>query len=387
MGKRSHRILYGAIGIAALLAAAALFVVKRPLPVHVAILEKNVSIAVFGLGTVEARILSKVGFEVAGALAGLDADHGDKVQAGMPLARLASAQQEARLTKAQAGVLKAEAALKVAEAGVARARAILAQKKVSSRRKQELRARNAVSTEAAEEAKTDEEVAAADLAVALGGLEVERAAVEDAKAQRGVEEAALDQHVLRAPFDAVVVKRHAEMGSVVRAGDPILTLVAADSIWALAYVDESRAGAIQTGQAVQVRLRSLPRETFQGRVARIDIESDRVSEERRVYVACERCPEAFHLGEQAEVVIHTASLAEALLVPERAVDGYDGARGTVWTVEDGKLRRRSIEFDGATLDSRLVVAGGLPPGARVVVSARGEMRDGRPATVAEDGPS
>lgn len=64
-------------------------------------------------------------------------------------------------------------------------------------------------------------------------------------------------------------------------------------------MDESRAGGVEVGQAAEVRLRSLPHETFAGHVARIDIESDRVSEERRVHVACDRCPPRFHLGEQA----------------------------------------------------------------------------------------
>ena len=35
-----------------------------------------------------------------------------------------------------------------------------------------------------------------------------------------------------------------------------------------------------------------PNQVFQARVVRIGIESDRVSEERRVYVKCEQCPVA-----------------------------------------------------------------------------------------------
>ena len=97
----------------------------------------------------------------------------------------------------------------------------------------------------------------------------------------------------------------------IKAGDPIFTLVAAGSIWALAYIDESRAGAIKEGQPAEVRLRSLPHQVFPARVVRIGIESDRVTEERRVYVKCEQCPVRFHLGEQAEVLITVATLPKA----------------------------------------------------------------------------
>ena len=47
---------------------------QRPLGVHVAQIEKDVPIQVFGLGTVEAQTLSKVGFETAGTLVELKVD-------------------------------------------------------------------------------------------------------------------------------------------------------------------------------------------------------------------------------------------------------------------------------------------------------------------------
>ena len=154
------------------------------------------------------------------------------------------------------------------------------------------------------------------------------------------EKAILDQHTLLAPFDALVIERHKELGTVIKAGDPIFTLIASGSVWALAYVDESRAGAIKEGQPAEVRLRSLPQQVFPAKVVRIGIESDRVSEERRVYVKCDVCPVRFHLGEQAEVLIQVATLEKAMLVPEAAVTGFDGSKGTVWTVENGRLARR-----------------------------------------------
>jgi HlyD family secretion protein len=46
----------------------------RPIPVKVARVVENVPVRVFGLGTVEARVLSKIGFEVGAAIAELGAD-------------------------------------------------------------------------------------------------------------------------------------------------------------------------------------------------------------------------------------------------------------------------------------------------------------------------
>ncbi len=138
------------------------------------------------------------------------------------------------------------------------------------------------------------------------------------------------------------------------------------------------------GQPAEVRLRSLPGQMIRGHVTRIDIESDRVSEERRVYVACDQCPESFHLGEQAEVFITTTVLDEALLVPETAVEIFDGTHGKIWTVRNGELRRREVTFGHRTLDSRLEVIDGLPDGAHVVSKLRPGLREGRAAKTVED---
>ena len=384
MRKHLFRYLLLLLGAGATTAVVFLIIFMRPLPVDVARPAGNVPIQIFGLGTVEARILSKVGFEVGAALVELNADNGDRVRKGDVLARLNSAEQEARVAKAKAGIVNAEATIKMAEAAVGKARAVLAQKKQMNQRKQALVVRKTVSAEAAEEAQMEQEVAAAELAVAISDIEVARAALEDAKAQFDMETVLLDHHVLKAPYNGIIVQRHKELGSVLSPGEVLFTLVAPETVWTLAYVDEASAGDLRVNQPAEVRLRSLPGQVFEGHVTRIDIESDRVSEERRVYIACDRCPESFHLGEQAEVFITTGILDKAILVPEAAVEHFSGIRGMVWTVEDGELQRREVTFGQRTLDSRLEITGGLPEGARVVNRLRPGLREGRAAKILEE---
>lgn len=360
-----------------------LFVTMRPVTVDVVHPERDVTIQVFGLGTVEARIVSRVGFEVGAALTELTVDHGDSVAKGDVLARLHATQQEARVARAEAAALGAEVSVRKAEANVERARAVLAQRQAANVRKQALIESSAVSPQAAEEAKRDEDVAAAELKVALAEVEVARAQDADARAALAQEKTVLDLHVLTSPFDAVVVERHMEAGSVVKPGDVIFTLMAPETVWGLAYVDEARAGPITEGQEAEVRLRSLPAATFHARVARIGIESDRVNEERRVWVKCEECPPRVFLGEQAEVRITVAHLDNALLVPEAAVTGFDGLKGTVWVVRDGALARAELTFGHQSEDARLEVVDGLSDGDRVVAAIVPGLRVGRMARVRE----
>ncbi len=225
-------------------------------------------------------------------------------------------------------------------------------------------------------------MAAAELAVALSDVDVAQARLADARAQLDYENVLLDQHVLRAPYDAIVAKRHRELGSVLKAGETLFTLVDAATVWALAYVDESRAGDIRVDQPAEIRLRSLPRTAIPGHVARIDIESDRVNEERRVFVECNQCPETFHLGEQAEVIITTTELAEATLIPETAVTEFDGTSGKIWVVNDHKLQLLAVQFGSMTLDGRLQIITAIPDGALAVTELHSGLREGRRAKMA-----
>ena len=384
LNRRLQAVLAAVVAIAAIAGTYA-YMSRRAIEVKVSGVEASVPIRVFGLGTVEARVVSKIGFETGAAIAELHADHGDIVEQGQVLAKLHATQQEAKVAKAKAAMLTAEAALKKADANVTKARAILAQRLEVNKRKQQLVSRQATSTQAAEEAQRDEDVAKADVLVAESDVEVVKAQLADASAQLAYEKAIADQHTLIAPFGALVIDRQKELGTVVKASDTIFTLVATDSIWALAYIDESRAGAINEGQPVEVRLRSLPNQVFPARVVRIGIESDRVTEERRVYVKCEQGPVRFYLGEQAEVLIHVATLKQARLVPEAAVSAYDGSKGTVWTVEDGRMRRRVVSFGHRTEDARLEIKAGLPSDALVVTETDASFQEGRAARVAREG--
>jgi HlyD family secretion protein len=372
-----------AIGMLAAIVAGIAIFTNRPIAVAVASVEENVPVRVFGLGTVEARVLSKIGFEVGATLTELNADHGDRVTKGEVLARLSAGEQEAKVAKARAAQEIAEVNIKRAEANLEKARAVLTQRQDANRRKQTLVGRDIVSQQVAEEAARDEAVAKADVVVAESEIASARAQLTDAKAQVQFEETLLRHRTLVAPYDAIVIERHKELGTVVKAGDPIFTLIAAGSYWGLAYVDEARAGFINEGQRVDARLRSRPQEAFTGKVERIGLESDRVTEERRVYIKGDNPPPRVFLGEQVEFLITVAQLDKALLVPEAAVHGYNAREGKVWTVEGGRLRQRLVKFRHRTEDARLEIVDALPEGVRVVTRVESGFRDGRAVRVSE----
>jgi HlyD family secretion protein len=363
--------------LAVIVAGAAWTVLLKPVEVQVVRTENDVPIQVFGLGTVEAQIVSQVGFEAAGTLVELHADHGDSVKAGALLARLDSREQEARVAQGRAAVTQAEAAVEQAVANVDRAQAVLKEKLLTNERRQELVQRGTASQQVADESQAAADVARADLAQARSAVGVARANLDQAKAALAFEEARLAKFNLYAPYDALVIKRHRELGSALTANEQVFTLVDPATIWGLAYIDEARAGAIEIGQPAEVIHRSAPEHRISATVVRIEIESDRVNEEYQVYVRCGGCPLPFHLGEQIEVQITVARLPSARLVKMNSLMNIKGRQATAWTVENGRLQQREVTLGHRTLDGRVEIAGGVPEGAEIVNGSISGLRVGR----------
>lgn len=356
---------------------------NAPVAVTVAATERNVEARIFGIGTIEAQISAKIGFQIAGRIVSLDADQGQILEAGKIIARLEGSVQQARVQKAQVATQQSETGLAKAKALLTRAQVNYEQKQAIADRRQALVDKGAATREATDEARTQAEIAKADVLVAEAEVSVATVGRKDTAASSAIEAAVLDQHALMTPFRARIIARLKEEGSAVNPAEPVFSIVAPETIWVRAYIDEAMAGAVKLGQTSLVRLRSEPNNAVEAEVVRIDEENDRVTEERRVYVRCRKCsPEhmARNLGEQAEVEIVTRTIEQGVFVPLYAIGKYNGRTGLVWTLEKGKLARRELKFAERLLDGRVLVAEPLPDNVSIVIDRdQSGFREGRTA--------
>jgi HlyD family secretion protein len=88
-----------------------------------------------------------------------------------------------------------------------------------------------------------------------------------------------------------------------------------------------------------------------------------------------------YLGEQAEVRITTGQRETALMVPEVAITGFDGHRGRVWLVRDGRLTEAELTFGARDDRGRVEATGGVPDGALVVALPPKGASEGRLARI------
>jgi HlyD family secretion protein len=380
---RSKLVIMSAVAIAFLAIGGAVGFARHQTPeVMVVAARDDIPGLIYGLGTIEPRVMSRLGFAVTGTLAAIVVDHGDRVPTGYVLARLDTQQQDARLEQAQAETARALANVELARAQLERSHALLARRQATDRRKQLLVRSGSVAIETAEKAHTDLQVAVADVAVAESNRQVATSALTSAGAAAKVEQALRDLHVIAAPYAALVVDRLVEPGTIMVPGQAVLTLADPESIWVELYVDEAAAGGLAVGMPVEMKLRSRSGKTFGGRIARIGIEADRVGSDRRIYTAFDRIPDHFTFGEQVEGLI-TVTHPNLVTIPEEAIVRQAGRTG-VWTVKDGRTHWERIALGRRFADGRREVMDGLVVGTMVVGrSGTDRMSEGARILMAE----
>jgi HlyD family secretion protein len=240
-------------------------------------------------GTVEA-MAADLGFNAPGRLAEVAVREGDLVVGGQELARLDAAELAARARSARAQASAARAALAELEAGSRREEVSQGQAAVraAARRLEDaerdlVRARRlfeggAISREALDGAETARELAETAAEQArdqLGVLEsgarperiaAQRATLESAEAMVQQAEVALENAVIRAPFDGRVTLRHREPGESVQPGLPVLTVMDPSDRWVRIYVPGTRLGAIAIGQRAAITADTFRGKEYAGRV-------------------------------------------------------------------------------------------------------------------------
>ena len=243
----------------------------------------------------------------------------------------------------------------------------------NSERYQALVRQNFVAKEMADIRRHEADAADAALAAARANAvsalrEIGRA---DAEA-RGIEQVRNSLRLV-SPIDGVVTAREAEPGTTVVAGQAVLRLVDPTRLWVRARVDQTRAQGVSVGQAADIALRSVPGTTLPGKVVRIDLQSDALTEERIVNVAFDPAPAQLYLGELAEVTIQLGGTKNVLAVPRAAPVQHQGQVG-MWRIDQGRARFQPVQ-PGVQTAERVQIVTGLAAGDRVIVYSAKQLED------------
>ncbi len=315
------------------------------------------------IGRVEAARASDLGFELPGELRSVAVDEGDEVAAGAVLARLDTARLGASLAEARAALEQAESAADLAAKTLARH----------------------------EEAFSFDGVSAQELDFARDAAHSARARVTAAAARVNAVEVDIAKSRLVAPYDAVVVARRVDEGSIVAAGQPVLRLQERAAPEVRIGVAGELSAAIEPGETRSVTVDGV---AVEGVVKAVLPVRDPRTRTVDLVLTLQRGSPALP-GDLARLTIDEPVEEAGFRLPAEAL--AEGSRG-LWTAYVARrIERPAASSTGAThylepravevlqQDGRFVyVRGALSDGERVVASGLQRVVPYQEVRVAED---
>lgn len=296
--------------------------------------------------------------KAAGTLLRLDVAEGSRVRQGQVLGQLDLAELQARLAERQALAESARAQLLQAERSHESNRHLAEQQFISP---------NALETSRA-------------------ALETARAQLQAARAQTETVRIALREAALLAPISGIVAKRQVLPGEKVSAEQALLTLVDLRRLEMSGAVAAHEVGRLRPGQAVSLQIEGDDR-PVSGRLARIAPAVDAGSRSIGVAVEIDNPDERLRAGQYASAEVSLPAAAASLVVPVGALGSASG-QDFVWTLEDGRLLRRSVTTGRRDAQLGLVeVLQGLAPDTVVLARRFENLREGAAARVAAAAPA
>ena len=313
-------------------------------------------------GYVVAQRKAAVASKATGRLVWLGVQEGSRVQAGEVIARLEDL--DLRATREQAA-----ANIAVAQANLEQGMAELREAKNAAQRSADLLKQGFVS-----QAGHDAAMARYDKASA--GIASLKAAIAAARANLRGADVAIEQALIRAPFDGVVLTKNANIGDVITpfssaldAKGAVVSIADMSTLEVEADVSESSLSKVSVGQPVEIQLDALPEQRFRGVVARTVPTVDRSKATVMTKIRfLEQHPRV--LPEMsAKVAFLSREVGEAERAPRTAVNReavvQREGRAVVFVVKGDRVARIPVQT-GATLGD-LVEITGVQAGEKVVL--------------------
>jgi membrane fusion protein, multidrug efflux system len=294
-------------------------------------------------GTVQARHLTDMGFRVAGKIVTRPVDLGQVVHQGDVLATLDPTDFRLNQEAAESTQAAAEADARNAAMELARYQGL---------------GRNSPAFLPSE---FDNRQAASLMATAR---------LAQAQRQTNLARQQLEYTILRADADGIVTAMPADLGQVVAAGAPVVTLARDGELDVVVDVPENRLPEIRGAARVDVNLWAAPDRVLPARVREIGGSADPASRTYTVKVGLIDPPRSLvALGMTATVRFTAPDKGEVVLLPASALTRLDG-KPAVWVLDPKRqlAAARPVSLVGLGGDGMAAIAGGLREGELVVTA-------------------
>ncbi|MBB6303735.1 efflux RND transporter periplasmic adaptor subunit [Rhizobium leucaenae] len=336
-------------------------------------------------GTVNPELTIIVGSYVSGPITEIRCDYNTVVRAGQVCATIDPRSYQTAVSQDSANLSVANAQLKKDQANLDYAR-------LNYDRNSRLIGSQAVSQDTVDIARSLADQAEAQVAL-------DKATIEQRKAELSAAQINLDYTNIRSPVDGVVVSRNVSQGQTVAASfqTPTLFLIATDltRMQVDTNISESDIGAIRDGEAVAFSVDAFPDRTFTGKVKQVRQSPQTVQNVVTfdAVVSVDNGDLALKPGMTASLIITTDHETDVLRVPNQALrfepkdalvnrtvsQPFDTKGTHIWVERNGELSAIPVKPGISDGSYTAIDEGNLQAGDRVAVAQRLPSADASPS--------
>ncbi|ENN84376.1 NolF secretion protein [Rhizobium freirei PRF 81] len=292
---------------------------------------------------------------LSGTLAGVEADVGTNVRAGVVIARFNTETLTLSLNKLVANTEAKAATLLRAQKDLERTRS--------------LAATGGVAQAKLIEAETD---------VAVQKAELRALQAEEAEARR-----ALDDAAVTAPFDGIVNSRKVNPGQAVSINTELFEIVDIAQLDLVALIPPQESAGLSIGQTTSVEIEGLPNKPLSARLDRISPATLDTSRSLQVYLRLDHPVPGLRGGMFGHGSLQIKKRENILAVPAGAI-ARDAGESFVRTIVDGAVRRQPVVLGTSEVGEDLVeIRDGLSEGDIVITVPLKNVSNGSPVKIAE----
>jgi len=212
------------------------------------------------------------------------------------------------------------------------------------------------------------------------------AAYDQAVAQVNNVRATIDKKTIRAPFTGRLGIRQANLGQMLRQGDPIVSLQTLSPIFVDFSLPQQQMAQIHAGLPVRVTCDALPGDRVEGRITAINPLVDSDTRTIKLQATVTNRAEKLRPGMFVNVAVGLAARPKVLAIPVTAVlyAPYGDSVFVIDAQKDGKkgltLRQQFVRL-GEKRGDFVAVTSGLKEGESIVTTGVFKLRNGQSAII------
>jgi len=347
--------------------------------------------------------------EAAGRIVEIYVDVGSQVKKGQELAKINDDVQQAQFAQAEAAVTVAKAAIELqkvmfesaqssllaAKAGVEAASAQQKNLAQTRTRLEKLLKEGAVSRQQFDDLMAQYDSANARLVAANTDVSRANDAVMSAKMTIGVRRAelvqaeanlnaiqvALENTMVRAPFDGVVVARQADPGAMANPAAPLFRIEQNNPVRIIASVIEKDIDQIKSGKTPVIINLDAINEAYEAVADLVYPAIDAVSKTGRVEIILKNPENRIRTGMFARLSFLLNTSVDVPIVARDSLIRHNG-QNFVYVIENGRAVRRQVEI-GIVDEARVEILSGLKAGEQIISRGLEFVREGSQVKIVE----